>query len=177
MIDRRTLLRTLAATPLVGLLGQPRAGAVTAESWKQAFDAALARDPRLLGWKGVTEKRLATAAPEITGKLPGELRGTFYRNGPARHERAGHRYQHWFDGDGMVQAFRFDGGSVSHHGRMVETAPGRVVQASAALVWAQSRAMTPNTGLPIHLTTASALSQRSMCLCRALVRRAKPMAG
>ena len=45
MIDRRTLLRTLAATPLVGLLGQPRAGAVTAESWKQAFDAALARDP------------------------------------------------------------------------------------------------------------------------------------
>ena len=122
MIDRRTLLRTLAAIPLVGLLGQPRAGAVTAESWKQAFSAALARDPRLLGWKGVIEKRLETAALEITGKLPEELRGTFYRNGPARHERAGHRYQHWFDGDGMVQAFRFDGGSVSHHGRMVETA-------------------------------------------------------
>ncbi len=126
MIARRTLLHALAATPLaVPLtlgLGQTSALAVTATSWKQAFDAALADDPRLLGWKGVTDKRLETTDPPITGTLPHDLRGTFYRNGPARHERAGHRYHHWFDGDGMVQAFRFDGGRVSHLGRMVETA-------------------------------------------------------
>ena len=47
--------------------------------------------------------------------------GAFYRNGPAVHERFGMRYQHLFDGDGMVQAFRFDGGGITHRARVVMT--------------------------------------------------------
>ena len=42
-----------------------------------------------------------------TGHVPAWLRGCYYVNGPARFERAGRRYQHWLDGDGMVCALRF----------------------------------------------------------------------
>ena len=35
-----------------------------------------------------------------SGKIPEGLRGTLYRNGPARLERGGMNAGHWFDGDG-----------------------------------------------------------------------------
>ena len=123
MIDRRTLLRGLAAAPLAGALpAHAGAGLAAADSWKDAFDRALARDRRLLGWKSPPGKRLEAAALPVRGRLPRGLVGTFYRNGPAHHERGGRRYRHWFDGDGMVQAFRLDGATVGHLGRTVETA-------------------------------------------------------
>ena len=37
------------------------------------------------------------------------------------HERFGHRYRHWFDGDGMVQAFRFNGSGISHRAHVIRT--------------------------------------------------------
>ncbi len=43
----------------------------------------------------------------VEGELPADLRGTFYRNGPARFD-IGTR-PHWFDGRGAVSAVRFDG--------------------------------------------------------------------
>ena len=122
MMNRRTVLRSLAVAPLVGVLGRTSAWAAATKSWKQAFDDRLARDPRLLGWRGVSESQLETDDLTVTGRLPPDLVGTLYRNGPGRHERGGRRYQHWFDGDGMVQSFRFDGNRVSHLGRLVETA-------------------------------------------------------
>lgn len=45
----------------------------------------------------------------VEGKLPPELRGSFYRNGPVLFDTAGERYQHWFDGDGGVAGVRLDG--------------------------------------------------------------------
>ena len=56
---------------------------------------------------------LRCEALQVTGRWPAELRGRFYRNGPALFERAGQRYHHWFDGDGMVQQFTFSGRGVS----------------------------------------------------------------
>lgn len=47
--------------------------------------------------------------------------GTIYRNGPARMHRGPTRYRHWFDGDGMVQAFRLGPTALRHQGRMVRT--------------------------------------------------------
>ena len=122
MITRRKLLRILGLAPLAGTLGSASSRVLSANSWKQAFDSALTGNSRLLGWHGVKEHQLAAPNLPVTGALPPDLIGTFYRNGPARHERGGHRYRHWFDGDGMVQAFRFDGRSISHLGRIVETA-------------------------------------------------------
>jgi all-trans-8'-apo-beta-carotenal 15,15'-oxygenase len=64
-------------------------------------------------------ERAFAAAPEesaydvrrVEGEVPPFVRGTYYLNGPARFERAGRRYRHWLDGDGMVCSLRFgDGG-------------------------------------------------------------------
>ncbi len=75
-----------------------------------------------IGWQNPAKHRLETKALElISGKLPTDLKGTFYRNGPAIHERAGVRMKHWFDGEGMVQAFRLGDNNVSHLGRVIET--------------------------------------------------------
>jgi all-trans-8'-apo-beta-carotenal 15,15'-oxygenase len=51
----------------------------------------------------------------VEGTLPAFLRGTYYLNGPARFERGEVRYRHWLDGDGMVCALRFSGGSEAPH--------------------------------------------------------------
>ena len=56
-----------------------------------------------------------------SGSVPTELNGTFYRNGPGRMERDGHRVHHPFDGDGMIAAMRFEGGRVQLSNRYVRT--------------------------------------------------------
>lgn len=58
----------------------------------------------------------------ITGRIPEWLRGTYYMNGPARFERAGMRYKHWLDGDGMICAIRFGQGGVRFTNKFVGTA-------------------------------------------------------
>ncbi len=57
----------------------------------------------------------------ITGRIPEWLRGSYYMNGPARFERAGQRYNHWLDGDGMICALRFTDQGVRFTNRFVET--------------------------------------------------------
>jgi all-trans-8'-apo-beta-carotenal 15,15'-oxygenase len=59
--------------------------------------------------------------PVVEGALPGELRGVLYRNGPGRMEAGGVRYQHPFDGDGLVLRFAFDGTRVRYRNRFVRT--------------------------------------------------------
>ena len=88
--------------------------------WSADFAHALENNPMLLGWRSVPADRLDCEA-RVEGHLPAELAGTLYRNGPAVHERFGQRYTHWFEGDGMVHAYRFDGRRVSHRGRVVKT--------------------------------------------------------
>ena len=120
-IRRWTRRHFLRATGLAGVapLAIPRL-AVGAEDWSGDFARALEANPVLLGWRGVDADRLQCTA-RIEGRLPDELRGTFYRNGPSVHERFGLRYHHLFDGDGMVQAFRFDGRGVTHRARVLAT--------------------------------------------------------
>ena len=122
---RRVLGAGLAAgaagvTQMAAPFTRAIAGAKGVDEWSVEFSARLASSPALLGWKGVATDRLAGTA-RIEGRLPPDLQGTFYRNGPAVHERFGLRYRHWFDGDGMVHAFRFDGAAVTHRGRVLET--------------------------------------------------------
>jgi carotenoid cleavage dioxygenase len=57
----------------------------------------------------------------VQGDLPRELCGTLWRNGP-NPQFAPRGAYHWFDGDGMIHAFRFRDGRVSYRNRWVRTA-------------------------------------------------------
>lgn len=45
----------------------------------------------------------------VEGAIPLDLKGTLYRNGPARFGSADGPYLHWFDGDGALTAVRLNG--------------------------------------------------------------------
>lgn len=70
----------------------------------------------------------ATVADEVEvpleileGALPTDLVGVLFRNGPGRLERGGVRYGHWFDGDGMISRFDFQGSQILYRNRFVAT--------------------------------------------------------
>lgn len=132
MLTRRTLLTSMAAAGLThGLpVAGPQALAQSQADWAALFDEALADNPLLLGWKGVDGTPLDSGNLEVSGAWPEGLSGRFYRNGPAIHTRFGKRYQHWFDGDGMIQAFAISNGKVRHRGRVIDT-PKRRAETSA----------------------------------------------
>ena len=119
--NRRAFLRAAGLAGLSTLVPMPSASAMAGgNAWSADFARALKKNPMLLGWRSVSADRLDCEA-RVEGRLPAELVGTLYRNGPAVHERFGLRYTHWFEGDGMVHAYRFDGRRVLHRGRVVMT--------------------------------------------------------
>ncbi len=64
------------------------------------------------------------------GRLPPGLRGTLYRNGPARLGRGKTLADHWFDGDGAVLAVAFGDDAASAAYRYVQT-EGYLAEAEA----------------------------------------------
>lgn len=93
----------------------------------------------LAGWDG--QDREARAL-KVEGHLPTGLRGIYYRNGPGLMARAGRRYEHWFDGDGLLQAWHFEDGGVRHQARFVKTYKFRAEQQAG-------RFLLPTLGTPI----------------------------
>lgn len=59
--------------------------------------------------------------PILSGAIPRGLRGSLYRNGPARLERGGVRVGHWFDGDGAVLGVHFNNAGATGVYRYVES--------------------------------------------------------
>lgn len=74
-----------------------------------------------LGWKSIDSDTLAPIKLVVEGKIPEALYGKLYRNGPAKYERNGERYQHWFDGDGMVQKYHISEQGITHRGQFIHT--------------------------------------------------------
>ena len=58
---------------------------------------------------------------EVTGRIPPELAGTYYRNGPNPAFEPPGRY-HWFDGDGMIHAITLADGRAHYRNRYVLSA-------------------------------------------------------
>lgn len=112
-MDRRDFLVSSAALGLV-----PGAALANAATLKR-FHAALERDPKLVVYADTVGERAGDAV--VTGRLPADLNGVFFRNGPGRFELGGERYHHWFDGDGFAQRWQVAGGKVSHIGKFVTT--------------------------------------------------------
>ncbi|MES2899275.1 MAG: carotenoid oxygenase family protein [Pseudomonadota bacterium] len=115
-MDRRTFIH---ASIGLGTLGLASGNALADASTYHKFQAALKRDPRLVVFADTVGERNGQAI--IKGKIPADLRGVFYRNGPGRFELGGERYHHWFDGDGFVQRWQIGAGRVSHRGKFVQT--------------------------------------------------------
>jgi len=81
--------------------------------------------PKLKAWS----KAIAYPAKEfnttnlsiIEGNIPADLRGTLYRNGPARLSRGFKRVGHWFDGDGAILRVDFSNSGAVGSYRYVKT--------------------------------------------------------
>jgi len=71
----------------------------------------------------------------VSGRVPEWLRGTWYINGPARFERAGVRYNHWLDGDGMVCALRFASDGLRFSNRFVRARKLRDEEAAGRFLY------------------------------------------
>ena len=71
----------------------------------------------------------------IEGAVPAWLRGSYYVNGPALFERAGLRYKHWLDGDGMICSLRFTGDGVRFTNRFVETQKRREEEEAGRFIY------------------------------------------
>jgi carotenoid cleavage dioxygenase len=82
---------------------------------------ARAAEPWLAGWQTFGRESEGPTPATIEGRWPRELTGTLYRNGPGWFDRGGQRYEHWFDGDGLMRSWRMGGGRVTHTARMVAT--------------------------------------------------------
>ena len=144
-LSRRDALRAIGGLPMLLATG-------AAAGNKDDFTGALTQEPRLLGFATARAEELAAPLTTLNGRLPPELLGVLWRNGPAEHERFGHRYGHWFDGDGMVQAFAFTGTGVTHRGRILDTpkrrretqAGRRIMPAFATLPPHPAPALAPN---------------------------------
>lgn len=116
---RRNLLKFPAVAAVASGLARPMQ-AFAAQSWQVAFEAASRRKPWLAAFRSVEQPALDATA-SIEGKIPAGLQGVLFRNGPARHDIGDFRYRHWFDGDGMMQAFRITSDGIRHQARMIET--------------------------------------------------------
>ncbi len=153
--SRRGVLMALAAPAVAALACVP--GRAAADDALAAFDAAARREPWLRPLKGVSDATGDVHTPTLLqeGRWPDELRGRFHRNGPALFERGGRRYEHWFDGDGMVQQFSITGASgaprIAHRGRLVRTAKlQRERAAGRFLVGAFGTRIAREAGAPIQ---------------------------
>ncbi|MFK7830185.1 MAG: carotenoid oxygenase family protein [Congregibacter sp.] len=105
-MNRREFIQSLAA--LTALQAIPLAArAASIPKWSSGFE-------------GVNGD-LAPVELTVTGNIPKACQGTLYRNGPALYQRGDQRYGHWFDPDGMIQAYNINNRGVSHRGRFVRT--------------------------------------------------------
>ena len=77
-------------------------------------------NPYLSGPYAPVHDELIVEDLEVLGELPHDLSGVYVRNGPNPRFPTQGRH-HWFDGDGMVHAVRFEQGRASYRNRYVRT--------------------------------------------------------
>lgn len=72
-------------------------------------------------WSKDLEREHGFEPLEVEGRLPPELRGTLYRNGPGLFGLFGKRYAHPFEGDGHTTAVRIEDGKAAGASRVHAT--------------------------------------------------------
>ena len=74
-----------------------------------------------------TEWTASTPELQVIGEIPKDLNGVYLRNGHNQIHATIGKY-HPFDGDGMIHAFTFNNGKVSHKNRWARTERFRIEQ-------------------------------------------------
>jgi carotenoid cleavage dioxygenase-like enzyme len=122
-MNRRSFLSSAAAGLAAAALGPDvlHAAAASAGDWTLGVADVEADLPR-------------RALSRLHGRAPAGLSGTLFRNGPAKFHRPGGSALHWFDGDGMVRAFRIDEGEASLAARFLDTPKRRADTAANGVV-------------------------------------------
>ncbi len=96
------------------------ASAALAVAPRAALAAGAARPEHALGFTSLTRETRIPRLP-VEGRMPGWLRGSLLRNGPALFEVGERSFNHWFDGLAMLHAFSFDAGRVGYGNRFLRT--------------------------------------------------------
>ena len=78
-------------------------------------------NPYLHGVYAPTLNEMHVENLEVSGELPADLVGAYFRNGPNPVHKPAHRH-HPFDGDGMVHGVYFRDGKAAYRNRYVQTA-------------------------------------------------------
>jgi carotenoid cleavage dioxygenase-like enzyme len=88
------------------------------------------------GFQTLTAEVDIDALP-VAGTIPDWLAGTLVRNGPALFDTSRRSYRHWFDGQGMLHRFAFDGGAVSYTNRLLDTPASRMAREQGRIGFAE----------------------------------------
>ncbi|NNA76493.1 apocarotenoid-15,15'-oxygenase [Pseudomonas lactis] len=107
----------------------------------------LVDNPNLLGGFAPVDKELVVDQFEIIGRVPEDLNGMYVRNGPVPRFAPEGKY-HWYDGDGMLQAVRFERGHVQFRNRWVRTEGWYKEDAVGRNLYAGLKARMPDGKLP-----------------------------
>jgi len=145
-LNRRTALAAIGAA------------AAGAAGFVHASDSANAWRSSYTPYNGPLKAPLDSEPLRVEGRWPAALQGALYRVGPARRELGGVALNHWFDGDGMLQAFRFQNGSVSHRGALLATPKLKAEEAAGRLLYsgfAQTLTNSPPLAGPDTLNPAN----------------------
>lgn len=67
------------------------------------------------------EDEVELAQAPVSGSIPTWLSGTLVRTGPAKFEVGQQKYNHWFDGLGMLHRFSLEGGEVSYGNKFIQS--------------------------------------------------------
>ncbi len=124
---RRNVLELLGGLSM-GALARPLLAKASTTDKADALSKAARRfaearktHPFLASWESVAQGGTAKVSAALSGRWPKALRGNLLRNGPGMFDRGGQRYQHWFDGDGLLQSWQIGAAGITHQSRFVNT--------------------------------------------------------
>jgi carotenoid cleavage dioxygenase-like enzyme len=118
-MKRRHFMSGLAAAPLAAGADLAQASHLYWKPFRPGDHVALTSPDTV--WKNAFDRVPAAFDSQVAMRVPEGLRGVLYRNGPALMTLGGTAYEHWLDGDGMMHAFRFGAGTLTHRARMTGT--------------------------------------------------------
>lgn len=90
-------------------------------------DSTRGSGTRRLGFTSLDDEVRIDDLP-VCGRIPAWLSGTVVRVTPAQFDIGGRSVGHWFDGLGILNAFSFDGGTVSYASRLQDTEAHRAAR-------------------------------------------------